>query len=92
MINHNGAIIHYQNAPNLPGGTHGVGVATIRINGSPIATQGQLSSGHEGFPPSISIQGSSTVRANGAGIMVSGDMYAPHTSGDKVDTDVANPS
>lgn len=56
----------------------------VYVNGEPIACLGDLSAGHEGFPPTPAIEASSGVFVGGIPVVRAGDRYADHTDGDTV--------
>jgi len=59
----------------------------VRINGRPIVIVGDLSEGHEGFPPTPAIEGHKSVLVNGVPIVCFGDRYANHSNGSATHTD-----
>lgn len=46
--------------------------------GRPAARQGDQQSGHECYPPTMCIRGSSNVKTNGRQAMIMGSMFMPH--------------
>jgi uncharacterized Zn-binding protein involved in type VI secretion len=64
------------------GDTHGSTSHKVYINGIPVILLGDLSSGHNGFPPTAAAEASSTVFVNGVGVVRKQDKYVPHSDGD----------
>lgn len=83
MIRINTKAVQYQGGLISCGDVHGPGSPNIRVNGIPIATLGQLSLGHAGFPPTPIILVIDNVKANGIPIASFGSIYAEHSSGEE---------
>ena len=84
MITINGQQIQFAGGSISCGDTHGAGFVGFRLNGVPIALQGQLSSGSDGYNPSPALEGEANFRVNGTPVVRSGHAYADHTRGDSV--------
>lgn len=78
-------------SPLTDGDVHAVGVPSVRVNGVPIAVVGQLTTGHDGFPPTTALQGSPNVYVTGLSVVREGDAYAPHTNGEETHVGLAAP-
>lgn len=59
----------------------------VFVNGKSVILLGDLSEGHNGFPPTASIEASSNVFAYGVPMVRSGDRYAPHSNHGTTHTD-----
>lgn len=75
------AEVQREGDPISCGDKHG-SAAGFRLNGKRVALLGELSAGHDGFPPTPVLTGESRFRVNGVPIVLEGAAYAPHTRGD----------
>jgi len=91
VVRVNGRLVQKQFSFLTDGDIHALGVLNVRSLGLPIAVVGQPTTGHGGFPSTISIQGSPNVRITGLPVVRAGDAYAPHTDGSSTHTGFAAP-
>lgn len=56
------------------------------INGIPVVLLGDLSQGHDGFPPTPVVEGSSILTLNGVPVALDGALYVDHVNDDDVHT------
>ena len=75
VVRINGAIVQRTGGAISNGDVHGAGLPNIRVNGTPIAVDGQLSVGRGDLPPSPAKALTTTVRALGLPIVKAGDPY-----------------
>ena len=75
VVRINGAIVQRAGGAISNGDVHATGLPNIRVNGTPIAVDGQLSVGRGDLPPSPAKAITQTVRAQGLPIIKAGDPY-----------------
>jgi uncharacterized Zn-binding protein involved in type VI secretion len=85
----NGLPVQMQGSLLTDGDIHALGNLTVLATERPVATVGQLTTGHGSFPPTVSVQGSPNVFISGFAVVRAGDAYAPHTDGDETHTGFA---
>lgn len=71
------------------GDSSGKEAHNVRAGGKRITTALTLSTGQNGFNPSLPAESLPTVRINGVPIVLEGYAYAPHTNGVTVQTETA---
>lgn len=56
------------------------------VDGRPVVLVGDLSAGHDGFPPTPVVDGAAGFTLNGVPVALDGSLYVDHSDGDSVHT------